>query len=185
VVRDNLNTHRSQAMRRYTEKHADWVTVVHLPGYAPDLNAVEGAWASMKSGLGNHAATPFDDLETLVRSRLRSIQRRPGLINAFLGQTGLSLRPAATVDPGLSIPVGQRSSPLWCPDQARRLGLPPKAWQARSSCHSERAQLSPGTVAVSFRRRTERASNWATSMTSSSGRACPAALLALTASPRN
>jgi transposase len=93
VVWDNLNTHRSQAMRRYTEKHTDWLTVVHLPGYAPDLNAVEGAWASMKSGLGNHAATTLDDLETLVRSRLRSIQRRPGLINAFLGQTGLSLDP--------------------------------------------------------------------------------------------
>jgi hypothetical protein len=28
------------------------------------------------------------------RSRLRSIQRRPDLINAFLGQTGLSLEPS-------------------------------------------------------------------------------------------
>jgi hypothetical protein len=29
----------------------------------------------------------------MVRSRLRTIQRRPGLINAFLGQTGLTLDP--------------------------------------------------------------------------------------------
>ncbi|HEY0938267.1 MAG TPA: hypothetical protein VGD91_31545, partial [Trebonia sp.] len=48
----------------------------------------------MKSGLGNHAATSLDELETLVRSRLRSIQRRPDLINALLGQTGLSLEPS-------------------------------------------------------------------------------------------
>jgi len=93
VVWDNLNTHRSQKMRRFTEANSGWLTVVHLPAYAPDLNAVEGAWASMKSSLGNHAATTLDQLEALVRSRLRSIQRRPDLINAFLGQTGLALEP--------------------------------------------------------------------------------------------
>jgi putative transposase len=65
--------------------------VVHLPGYAPDLNAIEGAWASMKSSLGNHAATTLGELEAMVRARLRKIQRRPDLINAFLGQTGLTL----------------------------------------------------------------------------------------------
>jgi hypothetical protein len=62
-------------------------------GLRPDLNAVEGAWASMKSSLGNHAATSLDELEVMVRSRLRSIQRRPDLINALLGQTGLTLQP--------------------------------------------------------------------------------------------
>jgi hypothetical protein len=53
----------------------------------------EGAWASMKAGLGNHAARTLDELEAIVRGRLRKIQRRPGLINAFLGQTGLTLDP--------------------------------------------------------------------------------------------
>jgi putative transposase len=47
VVWINLNTHRSARMRAFTEPRADWLTVVFLPGYAPDLNAVEGAWASM------------------------------------------------------------------------------------------------------------------------------------------
>jgi putative transposase len=47
----------------------------------------------MKSSLGNHAATTLDELEAMVRSRLRQIQRRPDLINALLGQTGLSLQP--------------------------------------------------------------------------------------------
>jgi DDE superfamily endonuclease len=93
LVWDNLNTHRSRKMRQFTEANSAWLTVFHLPAYAPDLNAVEGAWASMKSSLGNHAATSLDQLEAMVRGRLRSIQRRPGLINAFLGQTGLSLDP--------------------------------------------------------------------------------------------
>ena len=47
----------------------------------------------MKSGLGNHAAATLDQLEALARSRLRAIQHRPDLINAFLGQTGLRLDP--------------------------------------------------------------------------------------------
>jgi hypothetical protein len=47
----------------------------------------------MKSGLGNHAAHNLDELEAIVRSRLRQIQRQPELINALLGQTGLTLEP--------------------------------------------------------------------------------------------
>jgi transposase len=66
--------------------------VVHLPGYTLDLNAVEGAWATMKSSLGSHAARTPGELEAMVRSRLRKIQRHPDLINAFLGQTGLTLQ---------------------------------------------------------------------------------------------
>jgi putative transposase len=93
VIWDNLNTHRSQKMRVFTEARADWLTIVQLPGYAPDLNAVEGAWSAMKSGLGNHAARTLDELEAIVRGRLRQIQRRPDLINALLGQTGLTLNP--------------------------------------------------------------------------------------------
>jgi transposase len=39
----------------FTSGHPDCLTVVHLTAYAPDLNPVEGAWPSMKSGLGNLA----------------------------------------------------------------------------------------------------------------------------------
>lgn len=93
IIWDNLNTRRSAKMRAFTEARASWLTVVHLPGYAPDLNAAEGARASMKAGLGNHASTTLDQLEAIVRTRLRSIQRRPELSNALLGQTGLTLDP--------------------------------------------------------------------------------------------
>lgn len=93
VIWDNLNTHRSRKMHAFTKAREDWLTVVQLPVYAPDLNAVEGAWSVMKSGLGNHAAATLGQLEALARSRLRAIQHRPDLINAFLGQTGLRLDP--------------------------------------------------------------------------------------------
>jgi DDE superfamily endonuclease len=92
VIWDNLNTHLSARMRAFTARQ-DWLTVVQLPAYAPDLNPVEGAWASMKNGLGNLNARSPDDLAAVMRSRLSRIQRRPALINGLLGQTGLTLEP--------------------------------------------------------------------------------------------
>ena len=35
------------------QPHRDWLTVIQMPAYAPDLNRVEGAWSTMKSSLGN------------------------------------------------------------------------------------------------------------------------------------
>jgi hypothetical protein len=93
VIWDNLNTHRSLVMRAFTSAHPDWLTVVQLPSYAPDLNAVEGAWSVMKNGLGNLAVTSLDELAGTMRGQLRRIQHRPDLINGFLGQTGLALQP--------------------------------------------------------------------------------------------
>ena len=38
---DNLNTHLSGVMRTSLQAHRDWLTVVQMPAYAPDLNPVE------------------------------------------------------------------------------------------------------------------------------------------------
>ena len=88
---DNLNTHVSAVMRAFTGAHSDWLTVVQLPAYAPDLNPAEGVWANMKNGLGNLAARNVDQLAAIVRNRLKRIQYRPALIDGFLAQTGLTL----------------------------------------------------------------------------------------------
>jgi hypothetical protein len=91
---DNLNTHVSATMRTFTGAHPDWLTVVQLPAYAPDLNPVEGAWANMKNSLGNLAAcSTADQLAAIIKNRLKRIQYRPALIAGFLAQTGLSLKP--------------------------------------------------------------------------------------------
>ena len=93
LVWDNLNTHVSTAMRAFTDAHRDWLTEVRLPACAPDLNAVEGARANMKNSLGNLASRNIDQLTAIIKNRLKSIQYRPGLIDGFLAQTGLSLGP--------------------------------------------------------------------------------------------
>jgi hypothetical protein len=88
---DNLNTHVSAVMLEFTGAHPDWLTVVQLSAYAPELNPV--VWANMKNGLGNLAARNVDQLAKIVRNRLKRIQYRPALINGFLAQTGLTLEP--------------------------------------------------------------------------------------------
>jgi hypothetical protein len=93
LIWDNLNTHVSAVMRAFTESHRDWLTVVRLPAYAPDLNPAEGVWANMKNGLGNLTASSVDQLAAVARNRLKRIQYRPALIDGFLAQTGLTLEP--------------------------------------------------------------------------------------------
>jgi hypothetical protein len=90
---DTLDTHVSTVMREFTGAHPDWLTVVQLPAYAPELNPVEGVWANMKNGLGNLAARNVDQPAKIVRNRLKRIQYRPALINGSLAQTGLTLEP--------------------------------------------------------------------------------------------
>jgi hypothetical protein len=56
-------------------------------------NPTEGAWANMKNGLGNLAASDVDRLTAIIKNRLKAIQYRPALIDGFLAQTGLTLEP--------------------------------------------------------------------------------------------
>jgi len=78
VIWDNLSTHLSRKMRAFTAGHPDWLTVIQLPAYAPDLNPVEGAWSVMKNSLGNLAPGTTDQLAAAMRRQLDRIQRRPG-----------------------------------------------------------------------------------------------------------
>ena len=93
LIWDNLNTHISAAMHALIGARSGWLTEVRLPSYAPELNPAEGVWANMKNGLGNLAARDVDQLAAIMKSRLKHIQYRPALIEAFLAQTGLTLEP--------------------------------------------------------------------------------------------
>lgn len=90
---DNLNTHVSAVMRRFIDAHTNWLTVVRLPAYAPDLNPTEGVWAHLKRDLGNLTACTADQLAATIKTLLKRIQYRPELIDGFLAQTGLALDP--------------------------------------------------------------------------------------------
>jgi transposase len=92
VVWDNLNTHHSTVMRALVAARP-WLRVVQLPADAPELNPVEAVWSHLKKSLANLANRTVDQLLGLIRTRLKRIQYRPGLITGFLARTRLDLHP--------------------------------------------------------------------------------------------
>jgi DDE superfamily endonuclease len=54
---DRLPAHPSLAMGAWLRRQRHWLVIERLPGYAPDLNPVEGLWANLKGvELANLAA---------------------------------------------------------------------------------------------------------------------------------
>jgi len=92
LVWDNVNIHVSKVMGAFVAAH-DWLTVYQLPAYAPELNPTEGVWGNVKTALGNLAARGVDSLATTVKTLLKRIQYRPGLIDGFIAETGLIVQP--------------------------------------------------------------------------------------------
>ena len=71
----------------------DWLTVFRLPPYAHELNPVEQVWSHLKRSLANLTKTSLAQLTELVKTRLRRMQYRPGLLGGFLASTRLDLTP--------------------------------------------------------------------------------------------
>ncbi len=95
LVWDNLNTHVSRAMRELIAARL-WLTVYQLPPYAPELNPVEGVWSHLKRSLANLTKHSLDQLTALVKTRLKRMQYRPGLIEGLIAKTGLDFQPPVT-----------------------------------------------------------------------------------------
>ena len=91
-VWDGLNAHVSAVMRRLVAARP-WLRAVQLPAYAPELNPVEALWSHVKKSLANLAKRTVDELLGLIKTRLKRIQYRPGLIAGFLARTRLDLHP--------------------------------------------------------------------------------------------
>ena len=90
LVRDRLNTHVSRRMQGLVAER-EWLSVLLLPAYSPDLNPVEWVWAHVKRSLANLAVMALDRLGILVRNRLKRLQCRPHTLDGFISGTGLTL----------------------------------------------------------------------------------------------
>ena len=90
--RSVLNTHTSAAMAELIAARP-WLTVFRLPPYAHELNPVEPVWSHLKRSLANLTKHTIAELTVLVKTRLKRMQYRPGLLAGFLASTGLDLGP--------------------------------------------------------------------------------------------
>jgi DDE superfamily endonuclease len=65
---DGLPSHPSRVMQAFIASQHGWLVVERLPGYAPELNPVEGLWANLKDQeFANYAADTLQDSRTLRR----------------------------------------------------------------------------------------------------------------------
>ena len=81
LILDNLRVHHSAPVKGWLARHAEAITVHHLPSYSPELNPDEWLNRSLKSKL---AALPAPRTEAQLHrqaiAQLRSCHKQPALI---------------------------------------------------------------------------------------------------------
>ncbi len=134
LIWDNLNTRVSRAMRALVAAR-DWLTVFQLPAYASELNPVESLWPHLKRSLANLVKRDIAQLTSLVKTRLRRMQYRPGLIEGFLAGTRLDLTPpvALAIEDRLACSITLRRHRHRCRQPAAIYALEPPSI---AGCHS-------------------------------------------------
>ena len=90
VLWDGLPAHRSGQTQAYVEANRSWLTVERLPAYAPELNPVEGLWASLTShATANFSPDTLEELGGRLRGGIRRLRRQPDLGLNFIKHAGL------------------------------------------------------------------------------------------------
>ncbi|NMI56036.1 hypothetical protein FNV62_07655 [Streptomyces sp. RLB3-17] len=69
VVWDNYFSHISKHVKQYAQQQ-DWLTIIQLPSYAPELNPVELLWAHTKEKIADRAFRSIVELHRAARSAL-------------------------------------------------------------------------------------------------------------------
>ena len=68
----------------------DWLHVIRLPAYAPDLNPVEWLWKHLKRDeLGNVSCLDLEQLHMEIHLALGRVRRRRALVRSFFEGAGL------------------------------------------------------------------------------------------------
>ena len=88
---DGLPSHRSRQMTAYLEDQRQWLSVVRLPAYAPELNAVESVWSNIQGKeLANLCTEDLGEKVMGVRDGFIRIHSQKRLPHSFLKHAGLS-----------------------------------------------------------------------------------------------
>ncbi|MFB4276856.1 transposase [Nonomuraea sp. MTCD27] len=83
--------HLAGQLADFAAEHTDWLRIVQLPTYAPELNPAEGVWSLLRRSLTHFAVTDLPGLARIIKRKLKKIQYRPHLLTGCLTQTGLTL----------------------------------------------------------------------------------------------
>jgi transposase len=92
LIWDGLPSHRSRKMQAWIRAQRRWLVAERLPGYAPDLNPVEGLWGNVKGNeLANLCVDTIDETDHRAHAGIDRVRADTDLAFAFLRHCGLSL----------------------------------------------------------------------------------------------
>ena len=76
-------------MRAFIDVHGQWLTVVQLPAYAPDLNPDEHVWSYLKGCFRSEPLEQDEDLASSVHDTMESIAENRRLVRSFFGHAAV------------------------------------------------------------------------------------------------
>jgi putative transposase len=92
VLFDNLNTHKSRAVKRFVAEHRGRLSLEYFPAYAPELNPAEWLWRHLKRvELANGAPKDTGNLRSNIARAMTHVRKRPRLRRSFLEASQLPL----------------------------------------------------------------------------------------------
>jgi transposase len=92
LIWDGLPSHRSRRMQTWIRGQRRWLIIERLPGYAPDLNPVEGLWGNVKgTELANLCADSIDEPAQAAHAGIDRVRADTDLAFAFLRHCRLPL----------------------------------------------------------------------------------------------
>jgi transposase len=84
VILDNLNVHKTPAVRDWLRRNKNKIEVFYLPTYSPDLNPDEFLNCDLKTALSSkRVALTKCELKKTVISQMRAFQKTPGRIKKY------------------------------------------------------------------------------------------------------
>ncbi|OWY64586.1 IS630 family transposase [cyanobacterium TDX16] len=84
LIVDSHPVHRSRAVQRWVERHADRIRLFFLPAYSPELNPDELLNHDVKANaVGRQRTKNKTEMIENLRSYLRSTQRQPSIVQRF------------------------------------------------------------------------------------------------------
>jgi transposase len=92
LIWDNLPWHHSRVMSGWLDTQRHWLQVEYLPGYAHDLDPVEGLWANLKGQeLANLCRDTIAEVLDAARQGIARVRQQPTLLFSFLAHCELEL----------------------------------------------------------------------------------------------